>query len=356
MSDVIVAFDDFVHGAGIFYSSSFLNGLLGELEGYAIEAVAEGMPGVSNGTLSIQLETSGDGRNWSNKNPTAEIGGLSVSAASESTAFGYDVNVRPGAALVRLRLDFSGAGTLGARIVVSVRAAPDPKFCPARTAGCNLWLRADRGVSIVSGAVSSWKDGSVAGHDASQSTSSRQPAYAQSLINGMPTLFFDASSAGSEKILSIIGSLSLSAGNVFLVGKSVNAVPPTSARTGLWRLGAGGSPVAFPFVDGIVYDDLGSNTRYTCGPPVASITTGYCYEVRATSGSWNSYLNGTAQFSNGTNTVAWSGTLELGGNSASGVYYDGHLAEVLLYDHVLQTWERDPLVRYLNARYALSMV
>jgi hypothetical protein len=87
-----------------------------------------------------------------------------------------------------------------------------------------------------------------------------------------------------------------------------------------------------------------------------SITNPYCYEVQATSSGWASFLNGAAQFSNPANTVAWPGTLELGGNLVGGVFFDGHLAEVLLFDHVLESGERNALVAYLNQRYALGMV
>jgi len=87
-----------------------------------------------------------------------------------------------------------------------------------------------------------------------------------------------------------------------------------------------------------------------------TITNPFVYEVKATGSGWNSFLNGTSQFSNGTNTVAWSSALELGGNSASGVFFDGHVAELALYDHVLTAGERQALISYFNSRYALGAV
>ena len=361
MSDVIVAFDDFIHGSTTVYTSSFFNALLGELEAYSIQAVAEGMPGGATANVTIQLETSGDGRNWSSKNPTAEIT-TSVAAGATVTAFGSDINVRPGVALVRARIDVSSfLGPPGLKLVVYVRTKADPKFSPARIAGCNLWLRADQGIELVGSPspvfVQSWKDRSSAGHDATQLTAARQPTYNATPINGMPTLFFDASIAGAERIMSLAGSIALGAGHVFLVGKSVSALPPVASRSGLWHLGGTPSPTLFPSsVDGMIYDDFGSNAQYACGPPVAPVTSPYCYEVQAISGSWQSMLNGVLQFSNPANTVAWSGTLELGGNLAGGVFFDGHLAEIALFDHVLGSGERDALVVYFNQRYALGMV
>jgi len=355
MSDVIVAFDDYVYGTASVYSSSFLHAILGEREAYSLQAVVDPLPGTPNGTITVQLETSGDGRNWVAKNQTAEIS-AAIAATVETIAFGYDANVRPGLALVRLNVALTGSpGTPAAHVQVFVTRRQDPKFVPARIPGCNAWLRADLGVTLAGSSVTAWSDASGRGHDATQGTATRQPQYNQSPINGMPTIFFDASTVGSEKILSMGGGLSLTSAHAFLVAKNISAIPPTSARSGLWRLGNSGSASELPFTDGTIYDDLGSNTRYVTGAPVVTLTNPFVYEVRAIAGNWKSLINGTAQFTNVTNTVAWSATLELGGNSGAGVFYDGHIGEFMLFDHVLTDAERRSIISYINSRYTLSI-
>jgi hypothetical protein len=203
--------------------------------------------------------------------------------------------------------------------------------------------------------VRTWNDVSGAGHDASQATGARQPTYNARSINGQPTVFFDASVPGAERIMSLAGSLSLSAAHVFFVAQSVSAVPPAAARSGIWHFGTSGLTSHLPYIDSIIYDDFASNARYTCGAPVAAITSPYCYEVQASS-VWASFINGVSQFTNTPNTVAWAGSPELGGNTGTGIFFDGHLAELILYDHVLQSGERDAIVFYLNQRYALGML
>jgi len=355
VSDVIVAFDDYIHGTTPVYSSSFIHPLLAELEGYAIQAIVDGMASIPTTTVTIQIETSGDGRNWSRKNPTAEIT-TSTTAGVLTVAKGSDMAVRPGAALIRFVITLSGSpGTPSIHLTLLVTPRNDPRFSPERISGCQLFLRADLGITFIAGGgnVASWRDMSRAGHSAT-SVATQEPAYNNTLINGMPTLFFDASGAAG-KIMNLAGSLSLSAAHMFLVAKSVNATAPSNARSGLWRFGNSGSISRLPFTDGQIYDDFGSSTRYSCGTPVATITNPYCYEVRTTSSDWKSFLNGMSQFSSASNTVAWSGTLQLGGYSASNVYFDAHVAEVILYDHILSSDERTALVSYLNARYALGM-
>jgi len=218
MDDVIVAFDDIVHGTASAYSSSFFHALLGEQEVLALQAIVDPFPGTPSGTVSVQLETSGDGRNWVSKNPTAEIT-ASISPSVEMVAFGYDMNVRPGAALVRLNVTLTGAGgTPGARVQVWVTRRWDPRTLPGRIQGCNAWFRADLGVTATSAplVVTNWRDLSAMGHDAAQSTGTRQPTYNQSPINGLPSIFFDASTVGSEKLLPLTGALSLSSAQIFL--------------------------------------------------------------------------------------------------------------------------------------------
>ena len=64
-------------------------------------------------------------------------------------------------------------------------------FLPSDLDNCVVWLRADLGVTFVSGAVSSWADKSGCGNTVSQSTSTKRPAYLANAINGQPALDFD---------------------------------------------------------------------------------------------------------------------------------------------------------------------
>lgn len=356
----LLVFDDVIHGTSDVYTSSRHNLALGELEVYTIHVVVEPIPSTDMSTFTLQVETGSDGRNWVEKNPTAEINAVSMTEGATRTASASDLGARQSGAMARLRIALGGGpATPAAHAQVFVSGRRAPKIVPAKFPDCEMWLRADMGIELESAAnrvVSSWRDMTMRGHTCTQSTSSRRPSVRTNAINDLPSVYFDASSAGTEKYFSLSTSLSgLTAAHAFLVAKNIAATAPSAARSGLWRLGGSASASAFTATDGQIYDDFGSNTRYTEGSPAATVTNAFCYEVRATSSAWNSYLNGTAQSSSGSNTVAWSGTPELGGNSASGVYYDGHVAEVIVYKRVLEAYERRALVDYLNARYALGM-
>lgn len=62
------------------------------------------------------------------------------------------------------------------------------KFSPLKIPNCALWLEADRGITTVSGNVSSWADMSGNGRDVSQSTPANRPVYSSSGIGGRPTI------------------------------------------------------------------------------------------------------------------------------------------------------------------------
>lgn len=358
MSDVIVAFDDYVYGTTAVYSSSFFHALLGELEVYSIEVVVDSLPGTPSGSAIVQVEMSSDGRNWLPRNSSPEIT-ASITAGNETVASAGEVGAVVPLSLLRLKVQLTGSpGTPAARVQAFMRPRPDPRILPGRLAGCAMWLRADAGVSLDgTNGVSSWKDLSSGGHDGSQTTTLRRPRTSTSGINGQPTILFDASAAGSEQYLSLAGSLSLSSAHALLVAKNTNAIPSGSSRSGLWRMGSSGATATqFPFTDGKLYDDFGSNARYNEGTPVATVTNAYLYEVRAIAGSWTSFMNGTSQFTNAANTVAWSSSLEIGGNSAVGAFFDGHVAELAIYDHVLSDAERTLLLAYFNNRYQIGAV
>lgn len=59
--------------------------------------------------------------------------------------------------------------------------------------GCVLWLSANHGVTLASGAVSQWSDLSGAGNHATQATVNDRPTVAASALNGQPAILFSGS-------------------------------------------------------------------------------------------------------------------------------------------------------------------
>ena len=113
-----------------------------------------------------------------------------------------------------------------------------------------------------------------------------------------------------------------------------------------------------PFTDGVIYDDGGGATRYTCGTPAVPLDRAQVYEVQNQAGSWQNLLNGKPQFQSFTNTVGSGAASPLIGQSPgmTNVYYNGDIAEIVFYNRILSPNERALLINYLNGRYGLGAV
>jgi hypothetical protein len=356
---VYLAFDDYIEDTQSAYSSTELNSELGAYDAFVLQVVTDDVVGAT--AITVQLETSSDGRRWTSKNVVPEVNLAPLATGTTNNAQGYDPGtLASGGALVRLRLQIFNAlgGPVRAHVKIYCHAgeAVGP-FQPNHLGGCILWLRADLGITLNGGNVTRWADQSLEQNDAVQppALSTRQPVYNPLQINGRPTVFFDASTTGSEKYMTLTKSLAgYSASHVFLVTKNVNALPPVPVHSGLWNLGTSGQSAHFPFTgDGNIYDDGGGTVRYNCGAPVVSLANPVVYEVENGT-SWTNRLNGATQFSSAFNTVGLSSAPEIGANVGIAVYYDGYWCDMFMYNRILTTPERQLVVGYLNSLYGLG--
>ncbi len=120
---VIVVFDDVVAGTPSFttYTSQEHNDVLGMYDKIALHAVADQVSGGIT-AFNIDLEHSGDGRNWKVKT-TGIIGSTSVSANTTSHATGGDGGSTPSCGKQRLAINSTGtgAGQYHLRITATLR-------------------------------------------------------------------------------------------------------------------------------------------------------------------------------------------------------------------------------------------
>jgi hypothetical protein len=107
----IKAFDDFIHGNTAVFTTAEINGLLGKADKLALMAVADQVTGTTN--LTVQIEHSGDGRNWVAKNGSAEIPATSIPASATTVLAGSDSGSSPSLGFVRLRLTLSQSIAVG---------------------------------------------------------------------------------------------------------------------------------------------------------------------------------------------------------------------------------------------------
>ena len=233
---------------------------------------------------------------------------------------------------------------------------------PTQLAGCVTWLRADLGVTLSLGNVTTWADQSGKGNDA-VAPGGREPPYnvAGHQIGGQPTLFFDPTGgAGTEKLLQLPPGAfgALTAMHAFVVHRRVAATESIASRTGFWHIGTDNTTAeTMPGTDLHVRDGAASLVTYDTGtPPKVPLNQSQVYEVQATSGSWSNALNGIPQGSSVTNTPAFYATPLLGGNTqvVPFNFYYGDWAEVIVFNRILSVSERGLLINYLNGRYGLG--
>jgi probable HAF family extracellular repeat protein len=213
--------------------------------------------------------------------------------------------------------------------------------------GLRGWFKADAGMAP--GKVNVWPDNSGNGKHAIQMTGAKQPSLVTNAINGRPAVRF----TGNTQWMSLPNLMSgATQGDAFVVTKATADVPSVPGR--IWDLGLVSAPAAYPSSDGMIYESTGSTTGYIVGDPAVSLTNVLMMNVSSKSNEWVARLNGSQLLRSTTNTVSWDTTPCLGG---SDVYtancYAGDIAEVLIYDRVLTTDEREAVGRYLNTRWSL---
>jgi hypothetical protein len=91
----ILVWDDFIAGAGtVVYTRPELNDRLADPDQLGLFAVTDQVTGAS-GNISVQIQHSADGINWTNKNTTAEINAASLSTTATNVAYGSDSGATP---------------------------------------------------------------------------------------------------------------------------------------------------------------------------------------------------------------------------------------------------------------------
>jgi hypothetical protein len=222
------------------------------------------------------------------------------------------------------------------------------------TAGLQLWLKADNGAS-----ASSWADVSGNQNNFSQSNSSNQPVFTSNAINGLPAMTFSGS---SEYMSGPSGFANLTAGaSVFVVTSPTSVV--NNARF-------------FDFGNGETSDNIylsestTSNLNlYAYNGSTASsvsassaITTGQFQLLEAldsypTTAEAFLYNNAALKASGaiGTlNNIARTGTF-VGCDYNKALFFNGKIAEVLIYNTPLSPAQKAAVEGYLFARYALTV-
>ena len=236
-----------------------------------------------------------------------------------------------------------------------------PPFSPADLASLTAWFDGDEFTGTAGGtAIATWAD-QEGSNDATQGTAGDRPTVDATGLSSKAVINFDG--AGDHFVLPNFVS-GYSAGSGFFVTK-INDDPTISG------LGADGPPLGdfgtsalsssdlYPFEDGNIYVGFGSTTRDVLGNPTTSLATWHIGNFNSAPSNWSYFLNGVSFYATGTNTVGF-GTAPLIGRSATGGggirKLAGKIAEILIFNAVLSTPDRQKVEGYLAHRWGIASV
>lgn len=238
---------------------------------------------------------------------------------------------------------------------------PAGSFTPSSIAGLKLWLDADDAATItLNGSnVSQWNDKSTNAYNFTQATAANQPARTLSGQNSKTVLTF----ATNDFLANTTINWGASASSLFIVGKEDNTAgtgyqnifTTGTGATGQWGYGVAANAPTDSNVLGVF--DIGQNLARFASAMTNTNADVLCFtSVGISAGSVvaNLYKNGTADANNPvtlTTTTSAAGA-QLGAAAAASEPYYGTICEVIMYDSVLSTANRNKVEDYLKSKWA----
>lgn len=233
-----------------------------------------------------------------------------------------------------------------------------------------LWLKADAGVTESSGAVTDWADQTTNGYDFTQGTSANRPASTSNAMNYNSAITFD----GSNDFLEDADGESYIEGNS-AISTFVAVDADTAAFDGyIFTTSIDADLTEAPW--SLRFDDSGaeSSRNDTLKTGINAAGTDELYEADddnltkstplVAGVSWNSgsnpifYVEGRSVSSYTSPTQ--SGTLNDAdfvriGDDGNQDFWDGHVGEVIIYDTVLSSADRNKVESYLALKYGTTL-
>jgi hypothetical protein len=215
-------------------------------------------------------------------------------------------------------------------------------FIPTDTAGCTFWVKGDGITGLSDGdPISTWPDGSASANNATQ-TGSNRAIWKASQLDGKAAVRFD----GVDDYFNLTSTLPSNADyTLFVVYKK------RTAAAKMATLGKTADAFLYSwldFSDDNVYLFSHGGIYYTSPAGFTSFTLIEEQWNGMTVSTWKNAS--TFSLSNGSASSSTS-AYNVVGNSRSGDYADGDIAEIIYYDHALTTTGRTTVENYLHTRY-----
>jgi hypothetical protein len=220
-----------------------------------------------------------------------------------------------------------------------------------------LWLKGDFGTVLSGSNITQWSDlsGVAPANNATQATSASQATLVSSALNGYPSASFN----GTSRNYSLANQLTdLTSGfSIFAVIKPVG----TATKTLFATSNAGPSNlVSLETVNTQVrLNAYNATTASNVITPTSSITVGKFQLVDAVhngAASASISVNGESKISGTVQNLVNTARTQniLGANNTAATFWNGELAELLVYSRAVTETERKNIQAYLSNRYQLT--
>ncbi|MEM6698124.1 MAG: hypothetical protein AAF599_06995, partial [Bacteroidota bacterium] len=232
-----------------------------------------------------------------------------------------------------------------------------------------VWLKADDGLMVDgSDNATNWMDNSGNSRDADIIVG--DPQRLENVINFNPAIDFDGNDYFRFNSSPFVNSFT--AAEAILVIKDDQYTACSCG--GAYNFGGSGSNSHYSWSDQNIYDNAFTNDRIGFNPLTGAIVDGKpgvasitgdpvdvrnwnIYGTYGATNEWGVHFNGDIKAATTSNTpsFALSGANELVGAWATTGIFNGDIAEVLLFDKVLSTAERNQVDSYLGIKYGITL-
>lgn len=235
-------------------------------------------------------------------------------------------------------------------------------WAPTLLSGLELWLDAATAGSVDGTPVATWSDLSGCGHHVTQAAGARQPLWKANQQGGLPAVVFDGSNdfmasaayafpTATATLFAIAFTPSTVGGSVVVFGPDSEAV----SGFGLTLNGGGAGKLNASSVGNVGLSSFYSTTV----PKLAWHLMGGIFDRTLASGETTTNVDGVltgSQISNLDNTDSTYGTKSWSVGAGSGGARVGNVSigEVVAYNRVLSTIERQTVEGYLMWRWGLQ--
>jgi hypothetical protein len=244
-------------------------------------------------------------------------------------------------------------------------------FDPLSISGCVLWLKADgnvynRGTTQATDGqtVETWADASASNATVTQSTSDARPTFKANIVNGSKPVLRFTGNTGQDFFECTTNIFSgATAGTCFVV-LAQTLDPPTADNStgpavGNFGSASGGSPSDHSsWTDGSIYDGFGSTGRKSVGNPSTNLATWHLRSARSATSDYKFFINGTQFYTTGSNTVGFRSSSPygwIGRAVGTTFFFNGDVAEVLMYNSALGATDREAVEDYLGTKYGITI-